>query len=162
MSEIERLREAIAKLLPFAIHAQAATWKVNNEWSMNFSIAIEGVRAALAATPPGAERGENLADAVEPAPWAKDALFVLTTHGDGEGALLARGWQALCEAVVDAHYFQPNSAQRAEVLDRLTAWDDWEHSAGGPFFLVLDYEDGRVTITRITEGCSPPASEGEK
>lgn len=105
---------------------------------------------------------ERLREALEPAPWCKDALFLITTHGDGAGAQLVRGWAALCETIVDVHYFEPDADQRAEVMHRLTAWDDWQNDDTGPYFLALDYEDGSVSITRVTEGAAlstPPAAE---
>lgn len=92
----------------------------------------------------------------EVAPWAKDALFLVTAFGDGRGAILVKGWTALCNEVVDQHYFQPDADQRAEVLDRLTNWDEWQCSdeagrfQGAPYHWQASYEDGGIGVTRVT------------
>lgn len=94
-------------------------------------------------------------DPAEPTPWCEDALFLITTHGDGAGARIARGWSALCDAIVDIHYFEPDGLQREEVLARVAALDDWQNADDGPYFLSLDYEDGSVSITRVTDAGAP-------
>lgn len=91
-------------------------------------------------------------DDIEIAPWCKDALFVVTTFGDGGGAILARGWEALCEQLVAEHFHDPDPDQRAEVLDRLVDWELWANDANGlPYYASFSYEDGSVSVTRVTE-----------
>lgn len=90
-------------------------------------------------------------EALEPAPWCRDAWFVLTTAGDGQGTSLHRGWVEICDAVVAAHYFEPDAEQRREVMDRFTDFDDWQHINGVPWQWSVSYEDGFVTVERVTD-----------
>lgn len=87
----------------------------------------------------------------EAAPWAKDATFVLITDGDGQGASLHKGWEDICAAVLSVHYFNPTHEQIAEVFDRFLCWEDWQYLNGVPWQWSADYEDGHVSVTRITQ-----------
>jgi hypothetical protein len=90
--------------------------------------------------------------AVEVAPWCKDALFLVTTFGDGECAILVRGWEALCAKVVEVHFHDPEPEQRKAVLDQLVDWEEWEAVADGlPYHFQWFYEDGNVSVTRVTD-----------
>jgi hypothetical protein len=87
-----------------------------------------------------------------PAPWARYADFMVTRHGDGRGATLLHGWEALCQYFIACHYFRPDAEQREEVMVRLTDWEQWEtlddHT---PFHLFCSYEDGGISVTRVTD-----------
>jgi hypothetical protein len=96
----------------------------------------------------------ELDEKIEPAPWARDAWFIVSTYGDGKGTTLVHGWQALCDEVERCHYHEPNAEQRAEVLDWLCDWDEWESAGLGasraPWRRVFAYEDGSVCVERVT------------
>ncbi len=87
----------------------------------------------------------------EAASWCRDAWFVLTIHGDGQGTSLHQGWEAICEAVLAAHYFKPDDEQRAEVMARFTDWQDWENVGGYPWRWFRGYEDRSVSVERVTD-----------
>jgi hypothetical protein len=101
-------------------------------------------------------------EAIEPAPWCKDAPFLVTLFGDGAGAVLVRGWDALCEELIAAHYHDPDQDQREEVLAYLTDWESWENDSatGLPYHLSLTYEDGSISVTRVTEDKASQRSTG--
>jgi hypothetical protein len=90
-----------------------------------------------------------------PAPWCRDAWFTLSLYGDGQGTSLHRGWEAICDALVAAHYFQPDDDQRAEVMAKFTDWEIWENVGGHPWRWFSDYEDGSITVERVTDGEDP-------
>jgi hypothetical protein len=83
----------------------------------------------------------------EVAPWAKDAWFVLSIYGNGEGTSLHYGWEAICEAVSAVPY--PDADQRAKVMARLTDWEEWDN-IGAPWRWAVGYKGGSVTVERVT------------
>lgn len=86
------------------------------------------------------------------APWARHADFVVVTQGDGAGATLLRGWEALCEFFVSCHYHDPDVEQRGEVMARLTDWEAWSRAADNlPYYLHCSYEDGNISVFRLTD-----------
>lgn len=94
---------------------------------------------------------EPSAEALDAAPWAKDAWFVLTIAGDGQGTSLHIGWAEICSAVVAVHYFAPEPEQWREVIDRFTDWDEWVNIDDVPWQWCASYEDGSVTVERVTD-----------
>lgn len=103
----------------------------------------------------GLSRMDQNAAIAEAAPWAKDASFVLITSGDGQGASLHRGWEDICAAVLAVHYFNPSREEIAELFDRFLCWEDWEFLNDRPWRWSADYEDGHVSVTRITDDYKP-------
>lgn len=96
-------------------------------------------------------------ETLEAAPWCKDALFLVTTFGDGECAILVRGWKALCVRVVDMHFHDPDPDQREEVLSQLVDWEQWDNADGLPYHFSWSYEDGNISVTRVTDDESAKA-----
>lgn len=94
---------------------------------------------------------EPSAEALKAAPWCRAAWFVLTVVGDGQGTSLHHGWGEICDAVVEAHYFRADADQRREILDRFTNFDDWQDIDHTPWQWCASYEDGFVTVERITD-----------
>jgi hypothetical protein len=87
----------------------------------------------------------------ESPPWVMGATFVLTTSGDGAGTSLHHGWNAICHAVIEVHYHNPDPNQIAEIIERFTDWENWENAAdGNPWYWQQDYEDGAVSVQRVT------------
>jgi hypothetical protein len=113
--------------------------------------ALQNIKAELEKTREHMARFVPDHTRVAGAPWAKDALFVISTWGDAAGSEIVRGWEALCERIVALHYFRPDDAQRAEVMERFTDWDRWDDGPDHqPRFWHVDYEDGHITVERIT------------
>lgn len=85
-------------------------------------------------------------------PSWEDSKFLVVTSGDGQGSELCHGWEAMCQSVLDCHYSSPDPAQVAEVMGRLTSWDDWERMGfeGMPYMVSWVYEDGSCTVVRVT------------
>lgn len=83
------------------------------------------------------------------------AVFVVSCHGDGAGAYLVYGWEAMCKAVVAEHFDGPDEEQEDEIMRRLEDPDDWADGFDGvPFHWWIRHEDGSVEVHRITH--NPP------
>lgn len=94
----------------------------------------------------------DLSAAVEAAPWCKDALFLVTFYGDAPSSILVRGWAALNEEFLDAHFHEPDDRDRESLSGLLTDWDRWENDYRGlPYYICFNYEDGDISATRVTE-----------
>ena len=81
----------------------------------------------------------------------RNAMFVVSCHGDGAGAYLVHGWTAMCNAVVAEQFDDPDDQQRAEVIKLLNDEDFWSAGFDGqPYHWSVRFEDGGIGVLRIT------------